>query len=84
MKSIYPEQPRPLIPRTALSPAEAAASIGMSRRFLDDNLDPKGLRIPNFRIGSRVFIPISLLESWMAEQAGSQGTLPPDFVEVQP
>src|SRR5437868_881534 len=57
-------QERPL-PRLALSPEEAARTLGVSRDFFDEHLLPE-LRI--VRRGRRRLIPLRELERWL-EQA---------------
>jgi excisionase family DNA binding protein len=55
------------VPRLALSPAEAAEALGVSRDFLDEHIAPE-LRI--VRRGRRKLIPVLELERWLSEQAG--------------
>ena len=59
-------RPPDSIPRLALSPAEAAAAIGVSRDFLDEHVMPE-LRI--VRRGRRKLIPTRELERWLASEA---------------
>jgi len=59
-------RPPDSIPRLALSPAEAAAAIGVSRDFLDEHVLPE-LRI--VRRGRRKLIPTRELERWLASEA---------------
>lgn len=56
----------PAIPRLALSPAEAAEALGVSRDFLDEHIAPE-LRI--VRRGRRKLVAIRELERWLCEQA---------------
>ena len=60
---------RPLaagIPRLALSPAEAAEALGVSRDFFDEHIAPE-LRIT--RKGRRKLIAVTELGSWLASSA---------------
>lgn len=50
------------VPRLALRPAEAAACIGVSRSFFDDEIAPS-LRV--IRKGRVVLFPITEIESWL-------------------
>lgn len=52
--------------RLALSPAEAAAALGVSRDFLDHHILPE-LRI--VRRGRRRLIPLRELDRWLDEHA---------------
>jgi hypothetical protein len=54
------------IPRIALTPAEAAAAIGVGPDFFDSNVAPE-LRI--VRRGRKRLIPVIELERWAAENA---------------
>ena len=54
------------IPRIALTPAEAAAAIGVGPDFFDANVAPE-LRL--IRRGRKRLVPVSELERWMAENA---------------
>jgi hypothetical protein len=54
------------IPRFALTPAEAAAAIGVGPDFFDANVAPH-LRL--IRRGRKRLVPISELEHWVAENA---------------
>ena len=54
------------IPRLALTPAEAAASIGVGPDFFDTNVAPE-LRI--VRRGRKRLVPIAELERWLMENA---------------
>jgi excisionase family DNA binding protein len=53
-------------PRLALTPAEAATALGVSRDFFDDHILPE-LRV--IRRGRLVLIPISELERWLEREA---------------
>jgi excisionase family DNA binding protein len=55
--------------RLALSVAEAARAIGVSKRHLQDMLH----EIPHFRLGGRVLIPVKPFEEWMRERAEREG-----------
>lgn len=59
--------PAPL-PRLALSPDEAAASLGVSRDYFDEHVAGE-LRI--VRRGRRKLIPVRELERWLDRSAGS-------------
>jgi excisionase family DNA binding protein len=52
--------------RLALTPVEAAESIGVSRDFFDRHVAPE-LRL--VRRGRKVLVPIAELERWLAESA---------------
>lgn len=52
--------------RMALTPAEAAVALGVSRDFLDAHVMPE-LRI--VRRGRRKLVPIRELERWLEESA---------------
>jgi hypothetical protein len=54
------------IPRIALTPAEAAAAIGVGPDFFDENVAPE-LRV--IRRGRKRLIPVAELERWTAENA---------------
>ncbi len=54
------------VSRLALSPAEAAQALGVSRDFLDQHVLPE-LRI--VRRGRRRLIPMRELERWLDQQA---------------
>lgn len=57
------------IPRTALRPEEAAASLGVSRRWLDDRT--KAGEIPHVRIGGVVLYSVDGLRDWLAQQGAT-------------
>jgi hypothetical protein len=52
--------------RLALTPVEAAKSIGCSRDFFDEHVLPE-LRV--VRRGRKVLVPVPELERWLAESA---------------
>ncbi len=54
------------VPRLALSPAEAAKTLGVSRDFLDEHVMPE-LRIVHR--GRRKLIAVRELERWLAAEA---------------
>jgi len=54
------------IPRLALTPAEAAQAIGVSRDFFDEHVKPE-LRV--VRRGRLVLIPTRELERWLEREA---------------
>jgi excisionase family DNA binding protein len=54
------------IPRLALTPDEAAASLGVSRDYFDEHIRPE-LRV--IRRGRRILIPVAEIERWLVENA---------------
>lgn len=54
------------IPRIALTPAEAAAAIGVGPDFFDANVAPE-LRL--IRRGRKRLVPVTELERWTTENA---------------
>ncbi len=54
------------IPRIALTPAEAAAAIGVGPDFFDANVAPE-LRL--IRRGRKRLVPVQELERWTTENA---------------
>lgn len=54
------------IPRIALTPAEAAAAIGVGPDFFDQNVAPH-LRL--IRRGRKRLVPVAELERWVAGNA---------------
>jgi hypothetical protein len=52
--------------RLALTPVEAAATIGVSRDFFDEHVLPE-LRV--VRRGRKVLVSVRELERWLDEQA---------------
>lgn len=57
---------RASIPRIALTPAEAAAAIGVGPDFFDANVAPE-LRV--VRRGRKRLVPVAELERWTTENA---------------
>jgi hypothetical protein len=55
-----------LIPRIALTPAEAAAAIGVGPDFFDANVAPE---LELIRRGRKRLVPVQELERWVAENA---------------
>jgi excisionase family DNA binding protein len=55
-----------LVPRLALTPAEAAESIGCSRSFFDEVVK-RELRL--VRVGAKVLVPVSEIEKWLQRSA---------------
>jgi hypothetical protein len=53
-------------PRLGLSPAEAAACLGISRDLFDRDVLP-GLRVAT--IGRRIVVPVKSLEAWLDRNA---------------
>ncbi|WP_217913328.1 helix-turn-helix domain-containing protein [Miltoncostaea marina] len=51
--------------RLALTPAEAAAALGCSRTFLEEQVLPD-LRV--VRRGRRIFVPVSELVRWLERE----------------
>jgi hypothetical protein len=56
------------IPRIALTPAEAAAAIGVGPDFFDANVAPE-LRL--IRRGRKRLVPVSELERWVTHTAAA-------------
>jgi excisionase family DNA binding protein len=56
----------PCLPRLALSPDEAAASLGVSRDYFDEHVAHE-LRV--VRRGRRKLIPLRELERWLDQAA---------------
>ena len=54
------------IPRTALRPAEAAESLGVSERTLADWMKEPGF--PLIKIGGCRLIPVAELRTWLTDQ----------------
>lgn len=48
--------------RLALSPAEAAAALGVSRDYFDKHVGPL---VPMVRLGRRKLVPAKALEQWL-------------------
>jgi excisionase family DNA binding protein len=57
---------QPNVQRLALSPDEAAASIGVSRDFLDEHIAPE---LRWVRRGRRKLVSLSELERWLEKSA---------------
>lgn len=55
-----------IVPRLALSPDEAAASLGVSRDFLDAHISGE---LRWVRRGRRKFVSVSELQRWLEESA---------------
>lgn len=49
------------VPRVALTPAEAAASLGCCAEFFRQNIDPE---LRWIRRGRKRFVPVAALERW--------------------
>ena len=54
------------LPRLALSPEEAAATLGVSRDYFDTHIAPE-LRI--VRRGRRKLVPVRELDAWLEREA---------------
>lgn len=54
------------VPRVALTPPEAAASLGCGETYFTDHVRPE-LRL--IRRGRKVLIPVAELERWATENA---------------
>lgn len=54
------------IPRVALTPAEAAAALGVGPDFFDQNIRPE-LKV--IRRGSKRLVPVAELERWCEQNA---------------
>jgi hypothetical protein len=54
------------IPRVALTPAEAAAAIGVGPDFFDEHIRPE---VKVIRRGSKRLIPVAELERWCEQNA---------------
>jgi excisionase family DNA binding protein len=57
---------RRIVPRLALSPDEAAESLGMSRSHFYDHVWPD-LRV--VRVGQRRLVPVAEIERWLEREA---------------
>jgi hypothetical protein len=57
--------------RLALTIPEAAKAVGVSERLMRTVLP----EIPHCHVGSRVVIPVPLLEEWLRQQAGKEQTV---------
>lgn len=56
----------PRVPRLALSPSEAATSLGVSRDYFDEHVGPE---LRWIRRGRRKFVPVRDLEQWIERSA---------------
>ena len=54
------------IPRMALTPAEAAISMGISRRTLHDLIHDPDAGFPSIKVGRRLMIPVDGLREWLS------------------
>jgi len=54
------------IPRVALTPAEAAAQLGVGPDFFNDEIRPE---LQLIRRGRKVLVPVAELERWVSENA---------------
>lgn len=54
------------IPRVALTPAEAAAALGVGPDFFNDEIRPE---LQLIRRGRKVLVPVAELERWVSENA---------------
>ena len=61
---------RPMPPRLALRPKEAAEALGISERTLRQILP----ELPHFRVGGVVLLPVEELKAWLREQASAEGS----------
>jgi hypothetical protein len=52
------------IPRVALTPAEAAAALGVGPDFFNDEIRPE---LQLIRRGRKVLVPVAELERWVSE-----------------
>jgi hypothetical protein len=66
---------KPRIPRLALSPNEAATSLGVSRDYFDEHVGPE---LRWIRRGRRKFVPVRALEQWLERSAVQ--TLPSEAI----
>lgn len=55
------------VPRVALTPEEAAKSLGVSRTFFDDQVLPE---LAHVRRGRRILVPVKALEKWAESNMG--------------
>ena len=54
------------IPRVALTPTEAAASIGVGEDFFTEHVRPE---LHLIRRGRKVLVPVAELQRWVSENA---------------
>ena len=66
-----PETAVRLSARLALTIPEAAAAVGVSERHLRSILSD----IPHCHVGSRVVIPVSLLDEWLRKEVQKEQTV---------
>ncbi len=59
------------IKRLALSPTEAAESLGLSPRKLNEIIASRDSGIPTVRVGRRVLLPVRELEDWLTNNLGN-------------
>lgn len=59
--------PGATVPRIALTPAEAAESLGCSPEFFRVHIDPE---LPWVRRGRKRFVSLAALAYWVEENAG--------------
>lgn len=64
----------------ALSPREAAKSLGISERTLWASTVPRG-PIPAVKLGGRVLYPVAGLQEWLTRSAAEQITSAADSAE---
>ena len=73
------DRPLHLADRLALRPAEAAEALGISERKLRSVLS----RLPHFREGGSIFIPVAALQRWLdrrvSEEANALAALEEEF-----
>ena len=62
-----PSRPRNGVPRLALSPDEAATSLGVSRDYLDEHIAPE---LRWVRRGRRKLVAVREVERWLEREAG--------------
>ena len=60
------------VPAILLKPETAAKALSMCRSNLEKNLYPNGMKIPFFRIGSRLFFDVASLREWARQQVAGQ------------
>jgi hypothetical protein len=60
------------VPRIALSPDEAAESIGLGRSLFYADVLPE---LRTFMVGKRRLVPVAELERWAERQARRLGTI---------
>lgn len=65
--------PKPAVVPLALSPAGAAAAIGVSRAFLYEELLGPG-KLPSFRVGRRRLIRVADLDAFLSARVAAAAT----------